>query len=73
MDCSERVTLAEMRILTTEDNVTVLQEVGSLQRTTGMSHPSWLKVTNKDRSHIFNSPNQAEHFIKKIQSDSQPD
>lgn len=39
----------------------------------GMIHPARLIVTYKERSHIFNSADEAERFIKKIQSDNHPD
>ena len=46
------------------------RQLRSLGLRHGMSHPARLIVTYKDRSHIFNSADEAEHFIKKIQSDN---
>lgn len=34
----------------------------------GMIPPAWLIVTYKQRSHIFNSADEAERFVTKIQS-----
>lgn len=38
----------------------------------GMIHAAQLIVTFKERSHIFSNADEAERFIKKIQSDNHP-
>ncbi len=49
------------------------RQLRSLGLRYGTISPAWFIVTYKDRSHIFNSADEAEHFIKKIQADNQPD
>ena len=49
------------------------RQLRSLGLRYGMIPPARLIVTYKERSHIFNSADEAELFIKKIQSDNHPD
>lgn len=49
------------------------RQLRSLGLRYGMIPPARLIVTYKERSHIFNSADEAERFIKKIQSDNNPD
>lgn len=49
------------------------RQLRSLGLRYGMIPPGRLIVTYKERSHMFNSADEAERFIKKIQSDNHPD
>lgn len=46
------------------------RQLRSLGLRYGIIHPARLIVTYKERSHIFNTANEAEDFIKKVQQDN---